>query len=80
MNQINTLDAVDCIDALNANLDQVEGILYALEITLSTSDSHHHKLPGAVTAAMSFVGESRGLIKTLSQAREREDMGLDDAI
>lgn len=70
------LDAIDYIDIINANLDKAEGILSALEATLSTSDVHHHKLPHAVTAAMSFIGESRELIKALGRtchAAEEEE-------
>lgn len=65
MNQINTLDKVDCIDMLNANLDQAEGILCILETTLSTSDIHHHKIPHAVTAAMGLIENSRKLIEVI---------------
>lgn len=73
MNKISSLDTTDCIDMITANLDQAEGILSALEVTLSTSDIHHHKLPHAVTAAMGFIGESRGLITALGQAKDNRE-------
>lgn len=72
MNQINNLDTVDCIDEINAKLEQAEGILCALEISLSTSDIHHHKLPHAVTAAMGFIEESKGLVKVLCAIKDDE--------
>ncbi|NGZ18003.1 hypothetical protein G6Z94_11700 [Vibrio aestuarianus] len=75
MSQINPLDTVDCIDAINAKLDQAEGILCTLEITLSISDMHHHKLPHAVTAAMGFIAESRQLVKDLGTARDYNEIG-----
>ncbi len=76
-----TLDTIDSIDMINANLDKAEGILSALEATLSTSDVHHHKLPHAVTAAMSFICESRALIKALgrtwhAEAEEEEERAV----
>lgn len=72
MNQTDALDALDRIDLICSNLDQAEGILSALEISLSTNGTHHPKLPFALTAAMQFIEDSRGLVKGIAQEEQEE--------
>lgn len=64
------MDKTDHIDQISNNLDIAEGILSALEITLSTIDTCHPKLPFALTAAMQCIDASRGLIKEIVQDEE----------
>lgn len=66
MNQIEPIDNLDRIDLISQKLDQAEGIMAALETTLSISDTHHHKLPFAVTSAMQCISDSRVLIRELT--------------
>lgn len=76
MNQPNILDAIDCVDLICSNLDQAEGILSALEISLSTNGANHPKLPFALTAAMGFIESSRGLVKGIARCEvEMESQG-----
>lgn len=80
MNVSEPMDTLDQLDLICSNLDNAEGILAALEVTLSISDTHHHKLPFAVTAAMQFIAEARGGIKKLSLDCTEQELAIEGRI
>lgn len=74
MKPIEAMDKLDYIDQISSNLDQAEGILSSLEISLSTIDTCHTKLPFAVTAVLQFVDTSRGLLTKLAEEEEQREL------
>lgn len=74
MKPIESMDRLDYIDQISNNLDQAEGILSSLEISLSTIDQCHTKLPFAVSAAMQCIENSRGLFNRFAREEEVEEL------